>query len=220
MPIIHWPETDRPREKLLANGAHNLTDSELIAIILNTGTRSMSALDLAKSLLAEQGGIKYLIDQSQRIKGIGEAKQAALRAAVEIGRRYLATQIKKGEKLNGSQRAQAFLAGRLRHLDREVFACIYLDSHLRLIHFEELFLGSLHEASVYPREIVRQSLRHNAAKVILAHNHPSGIPTPSTADRDVTRIIKQALALVEIEVIDHVIVGSEACYSFAENGWA
>lgn len=217
MPIHLWPKQDQPREKLLTKGAHHLTDAELVAIILNTGSRGMNALDLAKSLLASHKSVKNLIDMPTQIKGIGAAKHAALQACVEIGKRYLAEHVRKGEKLKSSHLTQAFLADRLRHQPNEVFACIYMDNHLRLIHYAELFHGTINEANIYPREIVRQGLRHNAAKIILAHNHPSGIPNPSAADREVTRFIQKALALIDIQVVDHVIVGAETCYSFAEN---
>lgn len=222
MPITQWPLEDRPREKLLHKGPTHLTDAELIAIFIQTGTRGKTALDVAKEILMEFGGLKKLLRASPAAligkRGIGKAKYAALRAAIELGRRYLSESIPVGAVLNNTRSTQKFLADRLRENSNEVFACLFMDNHLRLICYEELFFGTINEANIYPREIVRRGLLHNAAKIILAHNHPSGLAAPSQADKEVTNLIKQALELVDIEVVDHVIVGQPNNFSFAEAG--
>lgn len=222
MPITDWPLADRPIEKLLQQGERNLTDAELIAIFLKTGTRGKTALDIAKEWLTEFGNLKKLLaapaDLLIKKQGVGFKKYAALKAAVELGKRYLQETIPRGALLTNSQVTQQFVADRLGHYPYEVFACLFMDTHLRLIHFEELFRGTLDEAAIYPREIARRALVLNAAKIILAHNHPSGHPGPSAADQDVTQEIKAALALLDIEVIDHIIVGHPHCFSFADAG--
>lgn len=222
MPITDWPREDRPREKLLSKGGRALTDAELIAIFLKTGTRGKTALDIAKELLVEYGDLKKLLRAPPQLlmqkQGMGHAKYATLRAAIELGRRYLEENIAAGEVLNNSRATQKFLADRLRDYANEVFACLFMDNHFRLIHFEELFHGTINEANIYPREIVRRGIAHNAAKIILAHNHPSGHSIPSAADREVTQLIKQALALVDIEIVDHIIIGKPDNFSFAEAG--
>jgi DNA repair protein RadC len=222
MPITDWPHEDRPREKLLHKGEQSLTDAELIAICLTSGTHGKSALDIAKELLSEFDGLKKLLrapaNSLIQKPGMGHAKYAVLRAAVELGRRYLNEQLSPGSMLNSSRITQQFIAQYLREYTNEVFACLFMDNHFRLIKFEELFFGTINEANVYPREIVRRGLAHNAAKIILAHNHPSGNPKPSTADKEVTTLIKQALLLVDIDVVDHIIIGNPENFSFAEAG--
>jgi DNA repair protein RadC len=220
MPITDWPKEDRPREKLLNQGEKILTDTELIAIFLNTGTRGKTALDIARELLLAHGNLKMLLNAPQNrlinTRGVGPAKYATLKAAIELGRRYLEETISTGEILNNTKVTQKFIANRLRHYENEVFACLFMDTHFRLIRFEELFHGTVNEATIYPREIVRRSLFHNAAKVILAHNHPSGHSVPSYADKEITRLIKKALELVDIEVVDHIIIGNPDNFSFAD----
>ena len=222
MPISDWPLEDRPREKLLKQGERALTDTELIAIFLKTGTRGKTALDIARELLIEHGSLKKLLRLPppllMQTPGIGNTKYATLKAAVELGRRYLAEHLPLGETLNSSRATQQFLADRLRDHTNEVFACLFMDNHFRLLGFEELFQGTIHSAAIYPREIVRRGLTHNAAKIILAHNHPSGRPAPSQADKEVTELIKQALSLIDIEVVDHIIIGDPDNFSFAEKG--
>lgn len=222
MPITDWPKEDRPREKLLMKGEHALTDAELIAIFIKTGARGKTALDIAKELLSEYGSLKQLLRTSSQAllqkNGLGNAKYAALKAAVELGRRYLNENLCIGEVLNNSRITQKFLANQLKEYAHEVFACLFLDTHLRLIRFEELFHGTIHSANIHPREIVKRGLTHNAAKIILAHNHPSGCAIPSTADKETTEFVKEALALVDIEVIDHIIIGNPKNFSFAEAG--
>ncbi|HEX4044084.1 MAG TPA: DNA repair protein RadC [Gammaproteobacteria bacterium] len=223
MPISDWPVADRPREKLLQLGAEKLTDAELIAIFLKSGIPGKTALDIARELLMQYGSLKKLLQTPAALliktAGIGQAKYAGLQAIKEIGRRYTRETLLIGAQLNNSKLTQQFLSDQLRDHTNEVFACIFMDTHFRLICFEELFHGTVNEANIYPREIVRRSLLHNAAKVILAHNHPSGCPQPSKADRESTQLIKRALALVDIEVVDHVIVGRLINFSFAEVGW-
>ncbi len=221
MSILNWPHEDRPREKLLAHSEQLLTDAELIAIFFQTGIRGKTALDLARDLLQQYGGLKKLMSAPKHLllqqPGIGIAKYAALKAAIELGRRSTHLSIAPGQSLGNSQLTRAFMQERLQHHTKEVFACAFLDTHFHLISFEALFVGTVNQANVYPREMVKRTLELNAAKVILAHNHPSGDPNPSQADKEVTQTLVQALALIEVEVVDHLVVGREV-YSFAEQG--
>lgn len=223
MPISHWPKDDRPREKLLLKGASFLSNAELLAIFLQSGTRGKTALDLAKELLNEFDGFKRLLHSHLaefcQKPGLGQAKYALLQAALELARRHQEECIQRGEALNNSQITQQFLAAKLQHHQDEVFACLFLDNRNQVLAYEELFHGTLHEAPIYPRTLVKRAIVHNAAKVILAHNHPSGHPSPSQADKDITALLKQALALIDVEIIDHIIIGLKKHYSFAEAGW-
>lgn len=220
--IKHWPINQRPREKLLAEGPKSLSDTELLAIFLRTGVPGKSALDLAYQLLKEFGSLKKLLQATPQdvyqYRGIGKAKFTFIKAALELGRRCTEEPLPIGEKLNHSIQTKRFILSRLRNYSYEVFACLFLDNRHRLIAFEELFKGTLTETSVYPREVIKRGLAHNAAKIILAHNHPSGDPTPSPADHEVTHLLKKALALVDIQLIDHLIVGNQTCFSLAEIG--
>lgn len=222
MAIHHWPKDDRPREKLLLKGERWLTDAELLAIFLQTGTRGDSALDIAKDLLQEFGNLKSICTTPMHTiiqkRGLGPAKYARIRAALELSRRMNSEVIKPGMILNDPTITQCFLRSHLRERSSEVFACIFLNNHFEMIAYEELFHGTINETSVYPREIVKRGLAHNAARVILSHNHPSGHPEPSHADIEITQIIKQALSLVDISVADHIIIGNPKNYSFVENG--
>jgi DNA repair protein RadC len=222
MAINEWPRDERPREKLILRGAKNLSDAELLAIFLRTGTRGKTAVDLARDLITQFGSLKKLLNTPPAIlyqtRGIGKAKYSALQAAVELGIRYDDAAIHTGETLSGSDHARRFLIQRLGSHTQEVFACLFLDSHQRVLCFEELFYGTINESSVYPREVVKRGLAHNAAKVILAHNHPSGRVTPSQADCDITLLLKQALALVDIQVLDHIIIGHKESLSLVECG--
>lgn len=222
MTIANWPLSDQPREKIFLQGAKNLSDAELLAIFLRTGVRGKTALDIARELLNEYGSLKKIFSAEPKQlflkRGLGKAKYAMLKAAIELGRRYLEEDIRAGKLLNNSDLTKRFLINRLQDYPHEVFACIFLDVQNRMICFEELFSGTLNEASVYPREVVKRALKHNAAKVILAHNHPSGNPSPSHADQEITQVLKQALALIEIQVIDHVVIGNNDSISFAELG--
>ncbi|HSW69697.1 MAG TPA: DNA repair protein RadC [Gammaproteobacteria bacterium] len=222
MSITHWPLNERPREKLLLFGAKNLSDAELLAIFVNTGVPGKTALDIARELLINFGSLKKLLQSypheiySQR--GLGKAKYALLQAALELGRRFLDSEIQIGEALLDSHLTRRFLTNQMKNHSQEVFACLFLDNHNRLIYFEELFRGTLTEASVYPREVVKRALRHNAAKVIFAHNHPSGNATPSQADQELTQQLKKALALIDTIVVDHFVIGQNETVSFAELG--
>ena len=222
MTIRDWPVDERPREKLLARGAGSLTDAELLAILLRTGMAGRSALDLAKQLLAHFASLRKLIAADrQRFcaqPGLGLARFAELQAMLEISRRQLAENLRAGPSLSTPRATQDFLFSRIRDLEHEVFCCLYLDNRHRLIHFAELFRGTIDGASVHPREIVKQALQHNSAAVIVAHNHPSGIAEPSRADELITIKIKEALSLVDIRLLDHIVVGDGVAVSMAERG--
>ncbi|MGH8455067.1 MAG: RadC family protein [Nevskiales bacterium] len=221
--IRAWPESERPRERLLAQGAAALSDAELVAIFLRTGLPGKSAVDLARELLTRFGGLRGLLDTEPATlcgcRGLGPAKYAQLQAGLEMARRHLAEQLARGDVLSDPDATRRFLQLRLRHQPHEIFACLYLDNQHRVLDFEELFRGTLDGASVYPREVVKAALRRNAAALIFAHNHPSGIAEPSAADRSLTRRLREALALVDIRVLDHLVVGDGAVVSLAERGW-
>ncbi len=223
MPIKDWPSSERPREKLLARGPRALCDAELLAIFICSGTRGRTALDLARHALKELGGLRALLDceQSQlcRLPGVGSAKFVELSASLELGRRYLESRLQRGEPLASPADTRRFLESRLKGYAREVFACLFLDNRHRVICFEELFHGTIDGASVHPREVVRRALSHNAAAIIVTHNHPSGVAEPSRADRALTRRLQQAAALIDIRLLDHVVVGDGETVSFAERGW-
>ncbi len=222
MAISDWPADERPREKLLARGAESLSDAELLAILLRTGIPGRSALRLARDLLGAFGSLRRLVaaDRARFCAhpGLGPARYAELRAAVEIARRQLGETLRTGPTLASPGATRDYLVARLRDLEHEVFCCLYLDNRHRLIHDEPLFRGTIDGASVHPREIVKQALGWNSAAVIVAHNHPSGVPEPSQADEWITRRIKDALALVDIRLLDHIIVGDGTSVSFAERG--
>lgn len=223
MSIRHWPAAERPREKLLDNGAGSLSDAELLAIFLRTGVAGCSAVELARRLLGEFGSLRALLEADLPAfcshLGLGSAKYAQLQAVLEMARRHLAEQLRRDSALESPQAVRDFLKSRLRHEAHEVFACLFLDSRHRALAFEVLFHGSIDGASVYPRQVVKRALAHNAAAMILAHNHPSGIPEPSQADRLLTARLKEALALVDVRVLDHFVVGDGDPLSMAELGW-
>ncbi|QHS10665.1 DNA repair protein RadC [Sinimarinibacterium sp. NLF-5-8] len=223
MAITDWPAHERPREKLLAQGASSLSDAELLAIFLRVGVPGMSAVDLARSLLARFGSLRALLSASQQefctAKGLGPAKFVQLQAVMEMARRHLSEQLTRGDVLSSPQLARDYVRAQLRHLEYEVFALLYLDYQHRVLGYEEISRGTLSSAAVYPREVVKAALKRNAAAVILAHNHPSGSAEPSQADRTLTERLQKALALVDIRVLDHLVVGEEAPVSFAERGW-
>jgi DNA repair protein RadC len=222
MAITDWPRAERPREKLLARGPEALSDAELLALFLGSGPRGGTALDLARELLAEFGGLRGLLDaepdQLATRRGLGPARRALLQASLEVGRRHLAERLARGDVLASPQDARHYLTRRLRHHPREVFACLFLDNRHRAIRFDELFFGTIDGASVHPREVVRRTLALNAAAVILAHNHPSGVAEPSRADQLLTRRLQDALALVDVRVLDHLVIGDGEVVSFAERG--
>jgi len=223
MAIRDWPVGDRPREKLLHKGAQALSEAELLAIFLRTGVKGKSALDLAQEMLKEYGGLRTLLAADQKqlcsLKGLGPAKYAQLQAALEMARRHLSEDMKRGKPLSDPAATRKYLQAQLRDLPYELFACLHLDNRHRVIVFEELFRGTIDGASVHPREVVRQALKHNSAALIFAHNHPSGVAEPSDADRRLTRRLQDALALVDIRVLDHFVVGDGEVVSFAERGW-
>jgi DNA repair protein RadC len=220
--IKDWPEDDRPREKLLKYGAARLTDAELIAVFLRTGVRGRSALDLARDLQKRFAGVSALLaaDQAQLTThaGLGAAKAAQLLAVLELARRALQEQLKAGVNLGSPQAVREYLRLTLRYPDKEVFLGVFLDAQNRAIAVEELSQGTLTQTSVFPREVVRRALHHNAAAMIFAHNHPSGVAEPSRADEILTQALKQALALIDVKVLDHFIVGGATALSFAERG--
>jgi len=222
MTIKTWPEAERPREKLLARGAKALSDAELLAIFLRTGYAGRSAVDLARDLLTRFGGISQLLNADRAafcsIKGLGEAKYAQLQSAVELTRRHLAELLTRQEVFTDPGTVQQFVRVQLRDYQHEVFLGMFLDNRHRLIAVEELFWGTIDGASVYPREVVKRALHYNAAAMIFAHNHPSGVAEPSSADVDITLRLKQALALVDIRVLDHIIVAAEGEVSLAAQG--
>jgi DNA repair protein RadC len=220
MAIANWPESERPRERLLAQGAGSLSDAELVAVLLRTGVRGKSAVDLARELIERFQGLGGLLERlgSESVKGIGDAKRAQFAAAVELARRSLTEQMKKRSALTSPGAVRDYLRLALSGKPHEVFICIWLDAQHRVIDCAELFRGTLTQTSVYPREIVKAALSANAAAVIFAHNHPSGAAQPSQADELLTRNLKEALALVEIKVLDHFIVAGNQAISFAERG--
>ena len=221
MTILDWPVGERPREKLLARGAGVLSDAELVAILIRSGTKGKTALDVSRQLLQDHGGVRGLLTASPgtcRQPGFSVTRYATFQAALELSRRYLAERMRKEDALTSPQAARAYLNARLKNRPYEVFGCLYLDTKHRPISFEELFRGTIDGASVYPREIVRTVLEYNAAAVIVAHNHPSGVAEPSSADQSLTRRLKAALALVDVRLIDHIIVGDGAAVSFSERG--
>lgn len=222
MHIRDWPEGERPREKLLARGAGSLSDAELLAIFLGSGTAGRDAVAAARDLLAAQGGLRGLLDREPkalvRLHGIGPARACALAAALELGHRHLAAQLARGEAMSDPAAAGRYFAQRLRGLGHEVFAALYLDTRHRALGFEELFRGGLDGAEVHPRTLVERALARGAAAVIVGHNHPSGNPEPSAADRAVTSRLKQALALVDVRLLDHFVVGDGAPVSMAARG--
>jgi DNA repair protein RadC len=223
MSIAKWPMAERPREKLLSLGPAALSDAELLAIFLRTGCVGKSAVDLARELLQEFGGLRPLLEASQtefcRGPGLGNAKYAQLQAVLEMARRHLSASLQTGNALTSPGLVRQYLSARLRHHQREVFAVLFLDNQHRLITYAELFHGTIDSASVYPREVVKEALARNAAAIILAHNHPSGVAEPSQADRRITERIQAALELVDIRVLDHMVVGDSEVVSFAERGF-
>lgn len=217
------PSESMPREKLLSRGPQSLSDAELLAILLRTGTQGMNVLELADFLLREFGSLRSLFSSSKahfcQHKGLGEAKYVQMQASLEITQRFLAETLKRGEALTSPQQTQLYLSSVLRDRQREAFYILFLDNQHRVIQDEILFEGTIDAASVYPREVVKRALHHNAAALILAHNHPSGVAEPSQSDRRITSRISDALALVDIRVLDHFVVGDGEIVSFAERGW-
>ncbi len=223
MKIHDWPDSERPREKLLAHGPAVLSDAELLAIFLGSGRQGLDVVSSARRLLNRHGSLRDLLERTPKellkLPGIGPARACALLAALELGHRHLAAGLARGEALTDPQAAGRYFSQRLRGLPHEVFAALFLDTRHRAIAFEELFRGTVDGAEVHPREVVRRALAHNAAAVIVGHNHPSGNGEPNAADRAITLRRKQSLALVEIRRLDHFIVGDGAPVSLAARGW-
>ncbi len=222
MPIKSWPPAERPREKLLSKGPQALSDAELLAIFLRTGVKGKTALDLGRELLTSYGGLRALLEAEResvcRFVGLGDAKYAELQAALELCRRYLGAKLSRSGVLSNPKETRTFLVGSLRGYPYEVFACLFLDNRHRVISFEELFKGTIDGATVHPREVVKRALANNAAAVIFAHNHPSGVTEPSQADVLLTRRLRDALSLVDIRVLDHFVIGDGEAVSLAEKG--
>ncbi len=217
-----WPKTELPREKLLSRGPAGLSDAELLAIFLRTGTRGKSAVALGRELLSQFNGLRPLLEASPeklyQFKGLGAAKYAQLQAALELGKRYLRSTFSRGNVLSNPEATRDYLRMHLRRYEHEVFACLFLDNQHRVISFDEMFNGTIDSASVHPREVVKRALQHNAAAVILAHNHPSGTAEPSGSDQLLTRRIQEALSLIDVRTLDHFVIGDGKVSSLAELG--
>jgi len=220
--IADWPPQERPRERLLAQGAGRLADAELVAVCLRSGIRGKSAVDLARELIAHYQGLAGLLGAEvadlRRVKGLGAAKAAQLAAVLELARRALREELLAGSALTTPAAVRDYLRLTLGSRAHEVFVCVHLDAQHRVIGAEELFRGTLTQTSVYPREVVKAALAANAAAVIFAHNHPSGVAQPSQADELLTRQLREALALVDVKVLDHFVIAGNQALSFAERG--
>lgn len=222
MSIVDWPAGERPREKLLERGAAALSDAELLAIFLRTGVVGKSAVDLARELLQRFGSLTRMFAATEaefcELHGMGQAKFVQLQAVLEMSRRALGEQMHSSDALNSPAAVRDYLRLLLGGRGQEVFVVLFLDAQHRVIAVEELFHGTLTQTSVYPREVVKRALHHNAAATIFAHNHPSGVSEPSQSDQLLTDALKQALGLVDVRVLDHFIVAGSGCLSFAERG--
>ena len=221
MAISDWRPEERPRERLLAQGAQALSDAELVAILLRTGVRGKSAVELARDILKQCDGVTRTLEagaELETIKGLGPAKRAQFAAAVELARRALQETLAANTALTSPGAVRDYLRLKLAGRKEEAFICIWLDAQHRAVDFEVAFTGTFTQTSVYPREIVKKALARNAAAVIFAHNHPSGVAQPSQSDELLTRNLRDALALVEVKVLDHFIVAGNQAISFAERG--
>ncbi len=222
MSIRDWSADERPREKLLHKGESSLSDAELLAIFLRTGIPGKTAIDLARDILSDLGGLAAVLSADKNTfcsaKGLGTAKYVQLQASLEMSRRLLLAQTKRTDALTSPNAVREFLSLKLAKLDHEIFVCLFLDNKHRVLEYQEMFRGTLTSASVYPREIVKACLSKNAAAVIFAHNHPSGIAEPSDADIYLTERLKDALTLIDVRVLDHLVIGEGKPVSFAERG--
>lgn len=223
MSIRDWHQHDRPREKLIHFGASSLTDAELLAIFLRVGVKGKSAVELAQDLIDHFGDLHSLLNASKnefcQAKGLGLAKYAQMSAVLEMARRHFESGLKKGEIFNSPELSAQYFTQQIGRSEREQFACLLLDQQHQMIHFEILFYGTVNQASVHPREIIKLALKHNAAAMIISHNHPSGLPKPSQSDHSITDLIKQALSLVEVRLLDHIIIGDHGrWHSMAQAG--
>ena len=222
MAISEWPGGECPQEKLLTRGAGALSDAELLALFIRSGTGDLSALDIGRQLITEFGGIRQVLtadrDQLLRAPGLGPARYALLRAVLEAGRRFLDQSLRRDGPLSSPSQAADFLTHHLRDRRREIFAILFLDTRHQVIHYDELFSGTLNGATVHPREVVRSVLEHNASAVILAHNHPSGIAEPSQSDATLTRRLRDALKLIDVRLLDHIVIGDGEFVSMSDRG--
>lgn len=223
MAITDWPELERPREKLLSTGAASLSDAELLAIFFRTGRMGKTAVDIARDALLHFGGLNALVSASKEefcaLAGLGLTKYSQVQAAIELGQRSLKEELLNGDCIDSSSKTKQYLTARLRNRPQEVFACLFLNNLHQVIAYEELFTGSINGATVYAREVVKAALRYNSAGVILAHNHPSGSDDPSEEDIDLTFRLRDALGLVDISVLDHIIVAGNQAISLAEESY-
>ena len=223
MAIHDWPASERPREKLLTKGPHSLSDAELLAIFLRTGCKGKTAIDLARGLLVAFGGLRQILESTREdfcsAQGLGDAKYSQLQAVMEMARRHLLEHLTKENNFNCPEQVQEYLIRQLRHQPREIFAALFLDSQHRLLVYDQIFYGTIDSASIHPREVVKKALDYNAAALIFAHNHPSGVAEPSAADKHITTVLQKALRLVDIEVLDHFVIGDGEIISFAQRGW-
>ncbi|EDP45779.1 RadC family protein [Rickettsiella grylli] len=222
MTITDWPARERPREKLLSQGASALSDAELLALFIRTGVRGKTALDISRELLSQFGSLRHIVaaslEQFTKSLGLGLAKYVEIQAAKELATRCLQENLEEHNTFENPRDVHAYLSHKLRCYPYEVFSCLFLDNTHRFIFFKELFHGSINEATVYPRELIRQVYQHNAAAVILAHNHPSGNAKPSDADKRLTQEIKTILTAIDVRLLDHIIIGSGCITSFAAQG--
>ena len=222
MAISDWPQQEQPRERLITCGAGNLTDAELLAICLRTGVKGKSALDLARDLLKQLGSLNKLFESDLgelcSHTGLGPEKYALLQAAIELSRRRMLEQLQASDILSSSSSTRSYLKAKFRSYKYEVFSCIFLNNQHHVVKLEELFTGTIDGAAVYPREVVKRCLYHNAAAVIFAHNHPSGVAEPSQADISITHKLKSALSTIDVRVLDHFVIGYPDVVSFAERG--
>lgn len=222
MTIQDWPDDERPREKLILKGAVALSDAELMAILFRTGTKGKNAVDLARDALQQKQGLRGLFAASLKsftsIPGLGLSKYTQCQAAIELGRRHLEESLKRDSVITKFEDAEQFLIASLRGFDHEVFACLFLDNRHRVIQFETLFHGSIDTTSVHPRVLIKRALHHNAAAVILAHNHPSGVAKPSQADIEITQVLMKVLRIIDVRLLDHMVIGDTSATSMAQLG--
>jgi DNA repair protein RadC len=222
MGISDWPEQDRPRERLIAEGPRALSNAQLLAVFLRVGVKGVNAVQLAENMIRHFGSLNALFGASlaefSQINGLGPAKFAQLQAVMELAQRAIGEQLQSGQPLGSPEAVKLYLRMTLSQRAHESFVVLFLDVKNRLIVSEEMFRGTLTHTSVYPREVVKAALRHNAAGVMLAHNHPSGSPDPSESDLVLTRALVQALALVDVRILDHFVVAGPHVHSFAEHG--
>jgi len=223
MIIKEWPLTERPRERLMTLGAQQLSTAELLAIVLGQGGQGCHVVDVARQLLNQFDGLRGIFSANLKtlcqIAHLGPAKYCQLQATAELGRRYLLETLPQRQGIHHSRDAQRFMMAQLQDYQQEVFAALFLDNKHRIIQFEKLFYGTINYANVYPREVIKRALHHNAATLIVAHNHPSGVPEPSQDDQHITRALKKALALVDVTLLDHLVIGDCEAISLAERGW-